>query len=135
MRNMKTIKNFSAFFVMLVMSLCMLSCSSEDENLDTNVLANTVWQYSDIYEDGSVIQELNFNSDYTATYTITLKNQGGIIVDTDLSYYTYQVSENLVVLTSQQSGIANLEGTITAGVKMQIVNMSSNEEIGVFYKK
>lgn len=131
---MKTIKKFPAFLLMLVLSFCMVSCSSDD-NVEENILANTIWQYSDVFEDGSLILELSFKSDYTATYTITVKNQGGTIVDTDINHFKYQVSENLVVLTSMQAGIANLEGLITAGVKMQIENMSSNEIIGVFYKQ
>lgn len=130
---MRTMKYLSMMLVVLAMSVCMVSCGDDDEN--SNILAGTRWAYSDVYEDGTVEVSLTFNADNTAIWNYVVRNAGGTIITNETAGYSYQVSENLVVMTAQQAGKANLEGVISSGVKMEVTNMSNQKSIGTFYKK
>lgn len=131
---MKTMKYLSMMLVILAMSVCMASCG-DDDNESGNILAGTRWAYSDVYEDGTSEVSLTFNADNTAVWNYVIRNAGGTIVTNETAGYNYQISEDLVVMTAQQAGKANLEGTISSGVKMEVKNMSTQKSVGTFYKK
>lgn len=131
---MKTMKYLSMMLMMLAMSVCMSSCGDDDDEV-SNELAGTQWAYTDIFNNGTQEQIISFNKDYTATLVISVKNAGGVIVESETISYTYQRSENLVVFTAQQAGKANLEGVISSTIKMEITNTSNQKLIGTFYKK
>lgn len=131
---MKTMKYLSMMLMMLAMSVCMSSCGDDDDEV-SNELAGTQWAYTDIFENGTQEQIISFNKDYTATLVISVKNAGGVIVESESISYTYQRSESLVVFTAQQAGKANLEGVISSTIKMEITNTSNQKLIGTFYKK
>lgn len=132
---MKTMKYLSMMLAVLVMSVCMFSCGDDDDEKNSNDLSGTQWAYTDVYSDGTREQILSFNKDNTATLVISVKNAGGVIVNSESISYTYQRSENLVVLTAQQAGKANLEGVISSTIKMEITNTSNQKVVGTFYKK
>ena len=132
---MKTMKYLSMMLVMLAMSVCMFSCGDDDDETGGYDLAGTQWANTDVYSDGTREQIISFNKDNTATLVVSVKNAGGVIVQSESISYTYQRSENLVVLTAQQAGKANLEGVISSTIKMEITNTSNQKIIGTFYKK
>lgn len=130
---MKTMKYLSMMLVMLAMSVCMFGCGDDDEV--SNDLAGTQWAYTDVFSDGTREQIISFNKDNTAILVISVKNAGGVVIESESISYVYQRSENLVVLTAQQAGKANLEGVISSTIKMEITNTSNQKVIGTFYKK
>lgn len=123
------------FLMMFCAALTLSSLSSCKDDDDNNVLANTTWEYKDIFTDGTVVYTLRFNSDMSAYYEMAIYNAGGTLLSNDSSPYIYQYSGSLVIMTAQQAGKANLEATITDGIKLILTNTSNNVVIGTFYKK
>ncbi|WP_195281879.1 hypothetical protein [Parabacteroides johnsonii] len=132
---MKTKLTYLLMIIMtMTMALGFTSCGDDDDEKGTGGLNGTQWVYVDKYVDGTIEYIVNFG-DGTATYEITIRNAGGTITDTELIYYSYRVSEDLVVFTTEQAGKANLEGLISSGIKMVLTNTSTGQEIGTFYKQ
>lgn len=139
---MKTIKNLSLWLLMLTMSVCMTSCGSDDEELVDEIfkLEGTRWVYTDVYEEDGIEYTENNSlifSTSTATYQleITIKEGSTSTSTTDYRDYTYDYSDGLVVLTPVKANVAYLEGKITSNLKMEVKNVSTGRNIGVFYKK
>lgn len=132
---MRTTINYLMMLLVIMSMSVFAGCGDDKDEPVGNLLAGTNWEYIDVYEDGTFEYVLRFFSDNTATYEVSRKNAGGIIVETFSNKYIYQQSGNLVILSAQQAGKANLEATITQNIKMELVNTSTDEKIGVFYKK
>lgn len=127
-------------------SLTLSSCSKDDDPIiekpEQDPLENTRWTYNDRYSsDGnnlSISYLLSFGSN-TATLAITTTinySDGSTYTEPTVRHnYRYTYSNNLVVLNPTEPNVAYLEGTITSNIKMAIVNVSSGEQIGVFYKE
>lgn len=129
-------KYLSMLLMIVAMSVCMVGCGDDDDDEPKfDNLAGTQWAYTDIYNDGTLEQVISFNKDNTATFVTSVRNTGGVIIQSESISYIYRISENLVVLTAQQAGKANLEGVISSGIKMEVTNTSTQKEIGIFYKK
>lgn len=133
---MKTkLTNFLMLVIMMTMIISGTSCSKDDDEKTSGGLAGSRWEFTDKYIDGSAEYVISFIDSSNATFEGVVRNAGGVIVDNILVRYTYRVSENLIVFSTEQAGKANLEGEIFSEIKMVVTNMSSGEEIGVFYRK
>ena len=51
------------------------------------------------------------------------------------SPYEYACSGDFIVFKPLQTGKANLEARVSDGIRMVLVNTSTDDEIGIFYKK
>ena len=122
---MKAMKYLSMVLLMLVTSVCMFSCSDE----------GTRWSYTELYSDGSVEQVFTFFDEGSASLVISVRNAGGIVIETETINYEYRRSEDLVIFTAVQAGKANMEGIISSNIKMDVTNKSTNTFVGTFYKQ
>lgn len=127
--------NFLMLVIMMTMIISGTSCSKDDDEKTSRGLAGSRWEFTDKYIDGSAEYVISFIDSSNATFEGVVRNAGGVIIDNILIRYTYRVSENLIVFSTEQAGKANLEGEIFSEIKMVVTNMSSGEEIGVFYRK
>lgn len=131
---------FMAVLVALV-SMTVTSCGDDDDDENSvRSLANTSWSYSETNGDDDclVITEQTFTfSESTARYTIsTIIKEGDEEYNNKTVYdYTYQYSNDIVLLRPVKANNALLEGTIDRDVKMTVMNVSRNSLLGVFYKK
>ena len=66
---------------------------------------------------------------------ISVRNAGGIVIETETINYEYRRSEDLVIFTAVQAGKANMEGIISSNIKMDVTNKSTNTFVGTFYKQ
>ena len=117
------------------------SCSDDDEepvvpsNVSNNPYAGTTWEYSDILEAGTVTKRIRFADEHNAYYEVEARNAGGTIIGNNSSPYEYSYSGDFIAFKPLQTGMANLEGRVTNGIRMSLINTSYNEEIGILYKK
>ncbi len=134
---MKKIK----LLLLIAIACCAFSC----EKKESFSLEGTEWTKSDIFEDeeyGQVVKDhvLVFEHS-TAIYRLmeTYKVDNAQTVTNKLEHvYDYMYSDDFVVLTPQEANLAHLEGTITSGIKMVLVNTSMEDGdnvIGTFYRK
>lgn len=131
---MKAMKYLSMALLMLVTSVCMFSCSDDDDPTDGS-LVGTRWSYTELYSSGSIEQVFTFFDETNASLVISAKNAGGVVIDTETINYEYRRSQDLVIFTAVQAGKANMEGIISSGIKMDVTNKSTNSFIGTFYKQ
>ncbi|MBD8041761.1 hypothetical protein H9625_15215 [Phocaeicola sp. Sa1CVN1] len=131
---MKAMKYLSMVLLMFVTSVCMFSCSDDDEPT-ADSLVGTRWSYTELYSDGSVEQVFTFFDEGSASLVISVRNAGGIVIETETINYEYRRSEDLVIFTAVQAGKANMEGIISSNIKMDVTNKSTNTFVGTFYKQ
>ncbi|MBO5181478.1 MAG: hypothetical protein J6B92_06290 [Paraprevotella sp.] len=138
----KTLKFLSWMLVMLLAVTFTTSCSDDDEeeatvpsNVSSNPYAGTTWEYSDILEAGTITKRIRFADEHNAYYEVEARNAGGTIINNSSSPYEYSYSGDFIAFKPLQTGKANLEGRVTNGIRMSLINTSNDEEIGVLYKK
>lgn len=139
----KTITFLSWMFIVLLASVSFTSCDPDDPDpvpepttsVVTNPYAYTTWEYTDIYNDGTMIQRLRFADETNVYYELEMRNAGGVIMENTSIPYVYSYSGSFIVFKPQQTGKANLEGRVTDNIKLELTNTSSNSNIGTFYKK
>lgn len=130
----KTLKFLSWMFILLL-TVSVSSCKDDDEG---HPFAGTVWEYQDVFTDGTVTERIRFIDETNAYYDKETRNAGGTIINNESLPYSYTFSNSLVIFKPLQAGKANLEGTIVEGVKMVLINTTKpkdEQEIGIFYKK
>lgn len=132
---MKKIFNlFVLMCVVLLTAVSFSSCSEDSEEVGSNPYANTVWEYTDIYTDGSRTERMKFIDENQAYSETEIRNAGGQLIDMSTIPYKYTASGNFIVFNPLQSGMANLEAVVTDGIKMVVTN-TSNASQWTLYKK
>ncbi len=132
---MKKALKFLSWMFILLLTVSVSSCKDDDEG---HPFAGTVWEYQDVFTDGTKTKRLRFIDETNVYYDTETRNAGGVIIDNESSPYSYTFSNTLVVFKPLQVGNANLEGTVIEGVKMVLINTTKpkdDQEIGIFYKK
>lgn len=71
---MKAMKYLSMVLLMLVTSVCMFSCSDDDEPT-ADSLVGTRWSYTELYSDGSVEQVFTFFDEGRLAWLFQLEMQ------------------------------------------------------------
>ena len=149
---MKSIKYLFMMLAMIVMCVNLSSCEKDgpgqqeppiiedDEPIEFS-LVGTSWSYTDRFEEDDIkyTDELtiNFSSSTKAKLTqVTTITEGS--QTTSQSFYidyTYTHHDDLVIMTPVDANYAYLEGEITSQIKMEVINASSGELIGIFYRQ
>lgn len=133
---MKKIFNFFVLMcTVLLTAVSFSSCSEDSEEVSSNPYANTVWEYTDIYADGSRTERIKFIDEKQAYSETEIRNAGGLLVDMSTIPYNYTASGNFIVFNPLQSGMANLEAVVTDGIKMVVTNTSNTTKSWTLYKK
>lgn len=133
---MKTTVKFLSWMFVMLFAFTFASCSDDDdEGAPANPYVNTTWEYMDIYEDGSITSRVRFADEVNAYFEVEMRNAGGTIVENTSSPYEYACSGDFIVFKPLQTGKANLEARVSDGIRMVLVNTSTDDEIGIFYKK
>ena len=153
---MKSIKYLFMMLAMMAMCVNLTSCDKdpkeptiiEDEPNEPPIiepiefsLVGTSWSYIDRFEEDDIkyTDELtiNFSSSTRAKLTqVTTVTEGS--QTTSQSFYidyTYTHHDDLVIMSPVDANYAYLEGEITSQIKMEVINASSGELIGIFYKQ
>lgn len=126
---------------LVVLSCAMLAaCGSDSEPIVyAPSLSGTTWVYSEYHGDGSTETWTISFSGSSATLRYAVK-EGTEEYSTTFNYtYTSDESDTksatIVAMRPVQAGNATLEGRIEGFMKMTVVNMSKNEEVGIFYRQ
>lgn len=150
---MKSIKYLFMMLAMMAMCVNLSSCGGGPGQPEPPIieepepptpefsLVGTTWSYTDRFEEDDIkyTDELtiNFSSSTRAKLTqVTTITEGS--QTTSQSFYidyTYTHHDDLVIMSPVDANYAYLEGEITSQIKMEVINASSGELIGIFYKQ
>lgn len=131
-------KIFNLFVLMcavLLTTVSFSSCSDDSDEVNLSPYANTVWEYTDVYADGTITERIKFIDEKQAYSETEYRNAGGILVDISSIPYNYMASGDFIVFYPLQSGKANLEAVVTDGIKMVVTNTSDPTKFWTVYKK
>lgn len=131
-------KIFNLFVLMcavLLTTVSFSSCSDDSDEVNLSPYANTVWEYTDVYVDGTRTERIKFIDEKQAYSETEYRNTGGILVDISSIPYNYMASGDFIVFYPLQSGMANLEAVVTDGIKMVVTNTSDPTKFWTVYKK
>lgn len=133
---MKLFRFLSVFVMALTMGFSFISCADKEEVDSSDDLAGTAWEYVSKEDGYDIVQLVKFEDDIDAEYSIYAVYNDGTYADSPTVFpYSYRENDGLIVFNPKVAGNATLEGTITSGIKLRLINVSSDELIGTFYKK
>ena len=153
---MKSIKYLFMMLAMMAMCVNLTSCGGDsgsgprqeppiiedetDEPIEFS-LVGTSWSYTDRFEEDGIKytdeSTINFSSSTRAKLTQVITVTEGTQTTSQSFYidYTYTHHDDLVIMTPVDANYAYLEGEITSQIKMEVINASSGELIGIFYRQ
>lgn len=147
---MKSIKYLFMMLAMMAMCFNLTSCDKDDDDLpqpeppvveEEFTLVGTSWNYTNRFEEDGInyTEELTikFSSSTKAKLTQVITVTEGTQTTSQSFYidYTYTHHDDLVIMTPVDANYAYLEGEITSQIKMEVINASSGELIGIFYRQ